>query len=339
MATNLHTLIRYRTIDRCLRNVDYPWSWEELSKACSKALKDQMKIEKEISRRTIMYDIKNMRSGTLGYEAPIEYDRKEKSYYYSNPKFSIDHIPIKKEELDELNNALLILRQFSGKESIKGLQNIVTKLEETLKIKRGRRTKEIIQFDHSLNEPGQQWVNRIYEAIKNKQSLSINYKPFDKPAYQRIISPYLLKEYNNRWFLFGYSHQYESITNLGLDRIVSIRKALVDYYIDPSFDEKSYLRDIIGVMLHKDVPKQTILIKAYGSQRLYIQTKWIHESQKTVEMTDDYGVFSLELIPNFELESKILSFGERVEVLEPVEFRELIFGRIEEALNRYVGVE
>lgn len=80
MPANLHALIRYRTIDRCLRNIDQSWSWEELAESCSQALADQMKIEKDISRRTIMYDINYMRSGKLGYEAPIEYDRKEKSY-------------------------------------------------------------------------------------------------------------------------------------------------------------------------------------------------------------------------------------------------------------------
>jgi len=281
-----------------------------------------------------MYDINHMRGGKLGYEAPIEYDRKEKSYYYSDPKFSIDHVPIKKEELEELNNALLILRQFSGKESIKGLENIVTKLEETLKIRRGR-SREIIQFDHSLNEPGQKWVNRIYEAIKNKKVITINYKPFDKTAYMRTVSPYLLKEYNNRWFLFGYSHEYESITNLGLDRIREMKDSIQKFYRDPDFDEKTYLKDIIGVMILPDVTKQKILLKAYGRQRLYIQTKLIHESQKTVELNEDYGIFSLELIPNYELESKLLSFGDTVEVLEPAALRLQFKTRLENGLKLY----
>ena len=251
--------------------------------------------------------------------------------------FTIDHVPIKREELRELNNALLVLRQFSGKESIKGLESIVTKLEETLKIRRGR-SREIIQFDHSLNEPGQRWVNRIYEAIKNKKVINIDYKPFDKPMYMRIISPYLLKEYNNRWFLFGYSHQYQAITNLGLDRIQEMRDSIQQFYQDPGFDEKTYLKDIIGVMILPDVPKQKILIKAYGRQRLYIQTKLIHESQKTVEFNKVFGVFSLELIPNYELESKLLAYGDTVEVLEPKELREKIQNRLENSLKLYENI-
>ena len=290
MPMNLHALIRYRTIDRCLRKIDQVWGWKELAKACEEALLEQMSIDKNISRRTLMYDINNMRSGKLGYEAPIEFDRKERSYYYSDLKFSIDHVPIKKEEIEELNTALLILRQFSGKESIKGLENIVTKLEETLKIRRGR-SREIIQFDHSLNEPGQRWVNRIYEAIKKKITITIKYKPFDKPIYHRIISPYLLKEYNNRWFLFGYSHQYKAITNLGLDRILEMRDSVQKFYLDPDFDEKTYLNDIIGVMTLPDVKKQRIIIKAYGRQRLYIQTKLIHHSQKTLEWNENFWNF------------------------------------------------
>lgn len=337
MATNLHALIRYRTIDRCIRNTDESWNWKALAEACADTLNEEMGIDKIPSERTIKEDITNMRSGKLGYHAPIDYDRKLKSYYYTNSKFSIDHTPIKEKDTAALNSALLILKQFSGRASIKGIENIITNLEEKFKIKKGRH-KEIIQFEQNLNEPGHQWVNQIYEAIKKKQTLNITYQPFDKAPYLRIISPYLLKEYNNRWFLFGLEHNdYQSITNLGLDRIKIIVDSFKEFRESPDFDGSAYLNDIVGVMRPADRDVERVIIKAYGTQRHYIHTKQIHTSQNVVEMTDEYGIFSLQVVPNYELTSRLLGYGKTLEVVSPEWYREEIQQVITEMLQFYLS--
>lgn len=38
MTTNKHTIIRYRTIDRCLRDIDRQWTWRELAEACNQEM-------------------------------------------------------------------------------------------------------------------------------------------------------------------------------------------------------------------------------------------------------------------------------------------------------------
>ena len=35
MATNKHAIIRYRVIDKCLRQVDKNWNWKTLAEACA----------------------------------------------------------------------------------------------------------------------------------------------------------------------------------------------------------------------------------------------------------------------------------------------------------------
>lgn len=334
MATNNHAIIRYRTIDACLRKTEQSWNWKTLANACADALWEFEQKEKVPSQRTIKGDIQNMRSGKLGYHAPIEYDRKEKTYYYTDTKFSIDHTPLTEKDTTALNSAILILKQFSGRASIEGIENLITHLEEKFKIKKGRQ-KEIIQFERSLNEPGHQWVNQIYEAIKKKQTLNIRYQPFDKQPYTRIISPYLLKEYNKRWFLFGLEHNdYQSITNLGLDRINKIGDSLQAFRESPDFDGGAYLKDIVGVMRPADRQVETVIIKAYGTQRHYINTKQIHTSQEIVEMTDDYGVFSLQVVPNYELTSRLLGYGRTLEVVSPPWYREEMQEGIED-MNQF----
>ncbi len=337
MPTNLHQLIRYRTIDRALRDAENDYGWEELAEACAQAIYDQTRKSHQISRRTIMYDIDNMRSGKLGYHAPIEYDRQAKAYYYSNSKFGINQVPLKSSDMDELKSALMILQQFSGKEGIAGIQQSITHLEECLNLKRRGRRRPMVQFDHSLNEPGQRWVNEIYGYIKSQTSFRAHYAPFDHAASQIIFSPYLLKEYDNRWYVIGFHHRYDKVVVLGLDRITSLEETLTEYYRDESFDAETYFSDVIGVSYADQQSSSKVVLRVYGMQNNYVKTKPFHPSQTCLQETDDYSDYQLEVVHNYELETLILGLGERAEVLRPKALRKQIAQRAAQMHERYEG--
>ena len=93
MPANKNALIRYKTIDRCLRNRYRRWTIDDLVDACSDALYDMEGITKGISKRTVQGDIQIMRSDKLGYNAPIE--TYGNGYYrYSDPDYSISDTPL-----------------------------------------------------------------------------------------------------------------------------------------------------------------------------------------------------------------------------------------------------
>ncbi|MDH3651344.1 MAG: WYL domain-containing protein [Saprospiraceae bacterium] len=335
MPTNLHALIRYRTIDECLTKKGRVWTWEELSSACSDKIYEYEGVDVLPSRRTIMYDIQHMRSGKLGYHAPITYDRLRKSYFYEDPDFSIQKFPLNRDDLFELQYALSILKNFKGFENTSGIENIITKLEHTVTLQEPT-TKEIIAFDHSLNEPGQQWLHALYDFIQNENVLKIQYQPFylDTP-YERTISPYLLKEYDNRWFLVCWDHNRESIRNFALDRLLSVEKEPIRFHLDPNFDADVYFKSVIGVTVPQRAKPKTIFIRVDASDAKYLMTKPLHTTQKLLGVTDDYSDFSIEVIPNFELESVLLSFGERLTVLKPKNLRDKLHERVQKQLVKY----
>ena len=62
MPANKNALIRYKTIDNCLRNRYRRWTLEDLVDACSDALYDMEGINKGVSVRTVQGDIQMMRS-------------------------------------------------------------------------------------------------------------------------------------------------------------------------------------------------------------------------------------------------------------------------------------
>ena len=335
MPTNLHALIRYRTIDRCLRDRTQMWTWSNLAEECEAALHEDMGMDRKLSRRTIMYDLNHMKSGVLGYHAPIIFDKEEKSYRYEDPEFSINSVPLTAGTLKELDQALLVLRQFSGQEKIEGIGNVIAKLEHMLNIQREDGAEPVIQFEQSLNAPGQKWLNVLYDHIKQNNCLTISYTPFGKEIQHYTVSPYLLKEYNNRWFLFCYNHKAKAIQNIALDRISEIKPSFNKYRTSKEFDPDVYFNNIVGVSIPPEEQLTTIVLEVYGKQANYLKTKPLHVSQKIKKEKKNRTVFTYKVVPNYELESRILSYGEHIHVLKPESLRKRIAKRLKGAVKRY----
>lgn len=128
MPANKNALIRYKTIDECLRNRYREWTIDDLVEACSEALYDMEGIRKGISKRTVQGDIQIMRSDKLGYNAPIEvYDR---IYYrYSNPVYSIQQKPLSREDYQILEEAVECLRPILDEGRCREAKKILKRLE------------------------------------------------------------------------------------------------------------------------------------------------------------------------------------------------------------------
>ena len=108
MPANKNALIRYKTIDRCLRNRYRKWTLDDLVDACCDALYDMEGITKGVCARTVQMDIQIMRSDKLGYNAPIVvYD---KIYYtYADPDYSITEMPLSMDDCKLIKEAITLL--------------------------------------------------------------------------------------------------------------------------------------------------------------------------------------------------------------------------------------
>jgi len=317
MATNKHAIIRYRVIDKCLRQVDRAWNWKTLAEACAKELYKATGAKTTLSERTIKGDLQSMRTDeALGYFAPIEYDRKEKSYYYSRRDFSITESPLNKSDSNELKNAISLLRQFTGFRHLEGIENIIQKLE-LLAYESSTKADRIVHLEQPALIPGQLWLDKLYDAIKKKKCLLLSYKPFERKESSYPISPYVLKEFDNRWYLYGYNHQKNQVRTYGLERITNLKNSITAYQENTSFDPDTYFSDIIGITLIPGRKPKKIQFEVFGSTVQYVKTKPIHASQKELNSEKNKTLFEIEVIPNFELESLLLSYGETLKVIKP----------------------
>ena len=131
MPVNKNALIRYKTIDRCLRNRYRRWTIDDLTKACSDALDEMEGILKGVSVRTVQGDLQIMRSDKLGYNAPIEvYDR---IYYrYAETDYSISDTPLTEDDCDLLKEAVDLLAGDGRRDEVRDVLVRVRNRLETL---------------------------------------------------------------------------------------------------------------------------------------------------------------------------------------------------------------
>ena len=131
MPANKNALIRYKTIDRCLRNRYRRWTIEDLVDACSDALYDMEGISKGISLRIVQGDIQMMRSDKLGYNAPIEvYD--QRYYRYADPQYSITDMPLSEDDFLLIKRAVDLLGKNDGQPQNCEIRKVLSKVKNRL---------------------------------------------------------------------------------------------------------------------------------------------------------------------------------------------------------------
>jgi predicted DNA-binding transcriptional regulator YafY len=334
MSINKLALIRYKTIDNCLQNRFRKWTLEDLMEACSDAIYEYEGITNGISKRTIQLDIQNMRSEKLGYNAPIIVKDK-KFYTYEDRAYSITNSPLTQQDLGTLNEVLGVLKQFKGFGYFQELNGMVTKLEDKL-YKQQHKGKSYIDFEKNELLKGLNHIDGIHKAILTKQTLEIQYQSFKaKSAQSMIFYPYLLKEYRNRWFVLGINKRNKSINTLALDRLETFRELPSEKYENAPFDVFSYFDNVIGVTKSLNQRPLNILIKIEKEHAPYVITKPLHPTQKIMKEESDGTLFSIEVIWNFELETLLLGFGERIKVLSPKKLRNRMISSLNKTLESY----
>jgi len=160
----------------------------------------------------------------------------------------------------------------------------------------------------------------------------VEYKSFKKEAIIFEIHPYFLKQFNNRWFLFGLNFDYKSISNIALDRIISLNNSNTVYVTNTEVVFEEYFDDIVGVTIPKEKSPEKVLLKVEESLIGYIESKPIHGSQK-LRMIDNELFVELSLIINYELETLLFGLSDRIKIIEPVSLKNKLIARAEQTLK------
>lgn len=336
MASNKHAQIRYKILDDCFSNFHRKFYFNDLMERCNEALRELYGSQHSgIKIRTLRSDISYMkdRAGEYGVEIETIDDGQGYYYRYSEPDFSIFKSGLNEADLAQLKETILMLQRFKGTPNLDWMSELVVKLEDRLNLSGASRS--VVGYEENNDYTGLDWFQDIFDAIIGKEVLHIQYKTFSDVTYDWIIHPYYIKEYNNRWFLFGLNEDTVSIYNIPLDRIENIEQINKEY-IPSSIEFETYFDDVIGVTIaHGEI--MTIRLKFSEHRFPYVLTKAIHRSQRVVDI--EKRMVEIKVIPNNELEALILSYGKDVEVISPIGYREHIRDIIRESYDKYCPVQ
>ncbi|MGY5353682.1 helix-turn-helix transcriptional regulator [Wenyingzhuangia sp. IMCC45467] len=334
MATNKNAIIRYQALDKCFRNTGKRYAMNDLIEACNQALYDFNGTTDGIKRRQVYDDINFMKSEQgYGVELTITKEGRTAYYRYSSPDFSINNQPMNETEAQQLKEALLTLNRIKGMPQFGWVEELTLKLEKDFDFHETPR--EILGFENNPYLKGLEHLNTLFNAILYEKVLLIDYQSFRKNDIEVFsMHPQYLKQYNNRWFVLGTNSKHQPVTTLAIDRIVAIKESKEVYEVsDIDFTER--YEDIIGITRGLDNEVTKITLQANKSLASYMLTSPMHGSQKNGELNEDGLTFSLEVIPNYELEQQILSYGEALKVIAPADFVNKIKDRIKASLKNY----
>ncbi len=307
------------------------------------------KLEISVSRKTIQNDIKYIREtienencANIDFDdfpvfVPKLFDGKKTIFKYSNPSLALGNQLLSKTDQQQLGETLAILSRYSNRQDFFWLDELFPRIKSAFNLVH-EDYNGLISYQNNRDYSGQSWVGEIYNQLIRKKILIIEYKSFKEvDSKLRRIHPYHLKQYNNRWFLFGLeeSENYTGITNLALDRIINISETINDI-IPNEVDWADYFDEMIGVSQPNE--KKTIDVKLrFSVKRIpYVITKPIHGASQRLDRNDpEMRTIILNLLPNYEMYQAILAFGSDVEVLGPSEVIEYMKSCTETMNNYY----
>jgi predicted DNA-binding transcriptional regulator YafY len=331
MPTNKSAVLRYRVIDDCLTN--------RLRKYPSKEyIIDQItdKTGKEISTSMFDKDIKSMKEM---YSAPIAFDRNNKGYYYTQDDFSIKEFPLTNEEIEALDFSTALLGLLKGTGMLSHYETAINKVIEGYRLSKviGKPESEILQVEEPLQSKDARWLEVILKSILEKNVLNITYQPFAREAKVHEVSPYLLKEYRNRWYLVGHSSRAENIIVLALDRMNNIEQSKSKYISSETFNSSDFFKYSIGITQVHSMQPEEVILSFTPLQAQFVLSQPLHHSQEVILESGEEVRIRFKVYLTQELIMLILSYGAEVKVIAPEALKVKIRESISKMSSLYSG--
>ena len=304
---------RYQIIDNLISKNNYP-TIKDIIKVCT------IELEQTPKPDTIQKDIAVMKLNfPKGFNAPIEYDFQMKGYVYTDPGFRINKSPLREEDLEAIFEAADVMRFMGGSGIAEGFSHAAERilsfsLESTL-------SKEAFPILQTMKPPksrGFEHFKLFFAACKDKHPVSLIHFSYRKRVFShRIIHPFLIKEFENRWYVIGYSESHGEVRTYGLDRIFEPVALAKKYIQSPKAEIEKYLSQVYGVY---PIPKkglEEVKFRVSSLATHYFQAYPLHETQKIVKHNNGTSLISFHLVPTFELLRYFKTQGKEIKIQSP----------------------
>lgn len=375
MPSNKNAVIRYMYLDQMLSDRYNKYTCEDLLKKVNERLElagyptiggDRSDYEHYLKsgKRVIQLDIQALQDTPFN----MEIDCSEKLYgspvyRYADQTQSLFNKPLSDDEKRLLQEVLNTLGQFAGLDSFEWLNDLQGKLNDRRAFGRGEYDREmqqprkIISFSTNDYLEGKDYLGTLFALISNKKVVDVDYAPFGEESRKIRLYPYLLKQYNDRWYLIGtplateeFPYNEDFYVNLPLDRMCGVSAVDGIEYIECNENFEERYDDIVGITWIKEEDLTEILLAVKNSYTGYIDTKPLHGSQvkltgeRQAELHEMYGAFegytfyNLNVKPNRELYNTIYRNGDNIVLISPERIRKRMVLELTSSIEKMKSV-
>lgn len=268
---------------------------------------------RNISSRTLSRDFQALHAE---FGIFIEHDPRKRGYVINTPT---------DEDLSDFDQFLKLLELAERVETIaQTLQSVAN-------------TSRSIIFEHNDFFKGSEYLKIFADAIQRKILVSYDYHSYQKSQPDKYtIAPYLIMEHGNRWYLLGHDQQALKVKTFGLDRMQQVQLLHPFEEKTAGFDYKVLFQHTYGITCLA-VPPSRIVLSFTSQQGKYVKSLPLHHSQQILIDNEQELRISLLVVLNYDLKMKLLSYGSKVEVLEPLQLRQEIAEELQKSLKKYAG--
>lgn len=326
---------RHLILDHCLKGPHR--SIKELTSMVNQRLEQDH--YGNVTDRTIRNDVER----NLKVLYNVEIDCRKHKYAYKKGCAGILHPLLKEEEKQLLVLALQVYRICQGTPFFKPFKDMVGRLIGS-QLQDGMELLDhptIVQIPETATSSGIQHFSAIYHAALHQQSLRIRYTPLGQELQQVLqVSPYVLKEYENRWYLIGHvrrdAQDPGAVKILKLGRILDVEPGDLRFCHCAEFDPREYFAHSLGIFHQIGEKPIQVKLRARGELIQLLVEDPIHPSMRILTVQEDQEMdIVLTVYNSVELHAIIMKFGPLIEVLEPSSLREEIASKLHRTLEQY----
>jgi predicted DNA-binding transcriptional regulator YafY len=332
MPINKNNDQRFKILNELLRSPRWH-SIREMADIVNEQLEEDGK--KPVTDRTIRNDLESMQDIYL-----VEVTCRDGKYKYADSDDSIDKFSLSNDEKDVMEMARHAFAIFRGTPFFEQFDSIFSRITGSAVLRnmqQGVHDQRIYAGEPGA-DTGVRWLHIIYQAIVQQKSLKISYRPFGQPLKTRTVSPYILKEYRDKWYMVAHAREIKRDvkTNLfKLYRIEAIEPASETYVEDPSFNPSTFFKHALGVFHSHDLQPELIRLFFIKEIAPLILESPLHPSMKVIRNNAEGLEVSLYVFNTIELRNLVLSYGAQCRVLAPEVLKGQIQDELAAALKQY----
>ena len=300
--------LRLLQLEKAIQNMNYP-SVERLMK------------ELEVSRRTILRDIDELR---LYYNAPIEYDRQQKGYYFTDETFFVRNVLVSEGEVVAMAGILPLLERYDNtplKETIKKVYDTISQMLPNQVQVQTSLLNEVQFISDPIPNIDSDVFHKIFEAIKQHKTISFGYRSISSTEHSpHSLDPYKIYCQKGDWYAVGFCHKHNKYSPYNLSRMKDI--VIGDVFTpDPDYEKKVHIDPYFGIWNNENEAIKIELLFDKSINTYILERTW-HKNQTCSQNEDGSVYLSFETNQFQETLYWILRFGSAVTILNPPELKE-----------------